>query len=120
MKSLVLVPPARSLGRRGVALVAWAVPGTLLAVLPKCPACFAAYVALWTGIGLAVPVASGLRWALVGACTVSLAFLIYRVVRRMCCARRYECMEKTVLITGTTGTTETAVKPATCHYSRVF
>jgi hypothetical protein len=120
MKSLVLAAPARALGRRSVALAVWAAPGALLAVLPKCPACFAAYVALWTGIGLAVPVAAGLRWALVGACVASLGLLAFRLVRRTCCTRRYECMEKTVLITGTTGTTETAVKPATCHSSRVF
>lgn len=114
MKSLVLVPPARSLGRRGVALVAWAVPGTLLAVLPKCPACFAAYVALWTGIGLAVPVASGLRWALTLVCAASLIFLVYRGARRMCCQGRNVCTQGTVSNAGTTGTTG---KSATCNHS---
>ncbi len=114
MKSLVLAAPVRSLSRRGLALAAWAVPGTLLAVLPKCPACFAAYAALWTGIGLSMPVASGLRWALMGACVASIAFLAFRLVRRTCCLRRNGCAPGTVLVAGTA---ETARKSATCNHS---
>jgi hypothetical protein len=35
--------------------------GTLLVLLPKCPVCIAAYLALWTGAGAAMPVATHLR-----------------------------------------------------------
>ncbi len=117
MKSLVLVPPARSPGRRGMTLAAWAVPGALLAVLPKCPACLAAYIALWTGIGLTVPVVSALRWALTLVCAASLIFLVYRAARRRCCTQPPECLRKNFPIAGTTGITDSAGKSTACHHA---
>jgi hypothetical protein len=39
--------------------------GLCLLLVPKCPACIAAYVALFTGAGIAAPVAEYLRPALV-------------------------------------------------------
>jgi len=59
------------------------VPGAVLALLPKCPACFAAWAALWTGIGLSMPVASGLHMTLIGVCFAMLIFLARRPVRRV-------------------------------------
>jgi len=96
MKTPALSARPRSLARRAAALASWALPGTVLALLPKCPACLAAYAALWTGIGLSMSVASGLRLFLMIACTVSLAFLAYRQMRRLGArfrspARRLEC-----------------------------
>jgi hypothetical protein len=35
--------------------------GALLVLLPKCPLCIAAYLALWTGASVAMPVATHLR-----------------------------------------------------------
>ena len=58
----------------------WAVPGVVLAVMPKCPTCVAAYVALATGVGISVPAASWLRWS---ALALSIATLSYLVMRRV-------------------------------------
>jgi hypothetical protein len=58
--------------------LAWAIPSAILVLLPKCPACFAAYVMLWTGLGLSLAAASWLRGALLLVCLVSFLFLIGR------------------------------------------
>ena len=54
--------------------------GVLLALLPKCPLCIAAYLALWTGAGVAMPVATRLRPALEIVFAASLAVLVVRYV----------------------------------------
>lgn len=59
----------------------WVLPGAVLALLPKCPACFAACAMVWTGIGLSLPVASGLRMILSLTCLVALVFLVWRKLR---------------------------------------
>jgi len=60
----------------------WLVSGGLLVLIPKCPVCLAGYIAAFSGIGLSVQVASGLRWVLLALCIVSLALLSCRLVRR--------------------------------------
>ena len=52
-------------------------------VVPKCPACLAAYVALWTGLGLSLSTATYLRWALLFLCVASLLFLIVERLDRI-------------------------------------
>jgi hypothetical protein len=61
---------------------AWALPTTMLALMPKCPACLAAYVALWTGLGLSLGAATYLRTALLVLCVVSLLYLILKRLGR--------------------------------------
>jgi hypothetical protein len=54
---------------------AWILPGALLVSVPKCPACLAAYVALWTGLGLSLTAARYLRGTLLFVGVASLLFL---------------------------------------------
>ena len=69
--------------RRAVDLVGWILPSAILALIPKCPACLAAYIALWTGLGLSVAAAANLRVLLFIACVISLGFLVARQTRRL-------------------------------------
>ena len=67
---------------RGKEVASWLVPSGLLVLMPKCPACFAAYIAAATGLGLSVPAASGLRVTLIVLCVLSLGFLGGRLLVR--------------------------------------
>jgi hypothetical protein len=72
-----------SIGRRAVDLAGWIIPSAILALIPKCPICLAAYVALWTGLGLSVAEAANLRMLLISVCVISLVFLAARQTRRL-------------------------------------
>lgn len=69
------------LGRAGAA-VEWALPIATLALIPKCPACVAAYVLLFTGVGLSFPAAAALRWSLIALSVAALTYLAFRAARR--------------------------------------
>src|SRR3954465_12205683 len=66
--------------RRTRSVAAWALPVTALALVPKCPACFAGYVLLLTGIGLSVSAAAAMRWTMIGVCGSVLALLVVRLL----------------------------------------
>jgi len=73
------LPP--SFLRRSLDLTAKVVPVAILAVLPKCPACLAAYVALGTGIGLSLTAATYVRLSLITLCVASLVFFAAKTIR---------------------------------------
>jgi hypothetical protein len=61
--------------RRVREIFAWILPSAIVVLVPKCPACLAAYVTLGTGIGLSLSTATYLRWVLLVLCVASLLFL---------------------------------------------
>jgi hypothetical protein len=64
-------------------IVAWVLPSAILVFVPKCPACLAAHVMLWTGLGLSLSTAIYLRWTLLFLCVASLLLLIVKRVNRI-------------------------------------
>jgi len=67
--------------RRGGEIAGWVLPGATLALLPKCPACVVAYVALFSGVGMSVSTATYLRTSLLILCVTALLFLS---LKRLC------------------------------------
>jgi hypothetical protein len=52
------------------------------ALMPKCPACLAAYVFLWTGLGLSLTTVSYVRWGFLALSGVMMVYLAMKWLRR--------------------------------------
>jgi hypothetical protein len=70
------------LARRSLGALGWAAPSAVLALMPKCPACVAAYLALATGIGVSLPTASLVRILLIVICVAWLTWCAARQAHR--------------------------------------
>jgi len=69
--------------RRSGEIAGWIVPSAILALLPKCPVCLAAYLMMATGISISVAAAVSLRAFLVLVCVSSLVLLGRRYIRNL-------------------------------------
>ena len=79
--------------RRVREILAWVLASAALVLVPKCPACLAVYVTLWTGLGLSLSTATYLRWVLLFLCVASLLFLIVKRLGRIRVILSYFKME---------------------------
>ncbi len=70
--------------RRARGVVGWILPGALLALMPKCPLCLAAYVALGTGFTMSCSSAHILMRTLTALCIGTLALCVVRRVVNCC------------------------------------
>lgn len=70
---------ARSCCGRRAEIAGWIGPCATLALLPKCPACVAAYVALATGLGISFSTAAYIRMSIM---IVSVSVLVFVAARR--------------------------------------
>ena len=66
--------------RRVRGVVGWILPGVLLALMPKCPMCLAAYVALCTGFTMSCSSVHILMRTLTALCIGTLALCVVRRV----------------------------------------
>jgi hypothetical protein len=82
-------PP--TFARRCLDVAGWVIPSAVLAFIPKCPACFAAYLAIGTGLGISITTAANLRMLLIVLSIGLLLFLVARHAHRILIGRRTDC-----------------------------
>ena len=87
------------LARRARGAAAWALPSVVLALVPKCPLCIAAYLAIGGGLSVSFSTAMQLRMALVWLCWSALMLLAVRMsirfIHRIRTARKHENSSET-------------------------
>ena len=74
-------PSGRTFAGRCRGVAGWVVPASVLALMPKCPMCVAAYVAAGTGLGMSVSAASYLRTSALALSVTELVYLAAKTLR---------------------------------------
>jgi hypothetical protein len=75
--------PRRPTGRRFAGLAGSVLPGAALVLMPKCPACVAAYVAAASGLSVSLPAAAWLRTGSILLCALSISVVAATTIRRL-------------------------------------
>ena len=75
-------PSSKAAFRRWLGAASWCAPGAALVLIPKCPMCLAAYIAMFSGVALPFSTAAHVRLALIGICVASLSWLAFKKLRR--------------------------------------
>ncbi len=83
--------PSRRLARRLSGAAASVLPGAVLLVLPKCPLCLAAWLAVVTGAGVSAAAAASVRGGLVVFWGLSLCISAVQLIRRWKSRSRGSC-----------------------------
>jgi hypothetical protein len=78
-------PAARLLKRARChrSFAGWLLPGVVLTIVPKCPACLAAYFLIGTGLSMSLSTAFYLRMLIVFLCVAALVLLTIRTLARI-------------------------------------
>jgi hypothetical protein len=88
--------PARAVAARRsyLGIAGWLIPSAVLALMPKCPACLAVYLAAGTGLALSASAAAYLRTTLLIVCFALLSYSGARRLTRFLAGRRGEAHRK--------------------------
>jgi hypothetical protein len=80
-------PHVPSLKKRGAKTAGWVLPSAVMVLMPKCPACVVAYIAIVTGAGVSVSAAAHLRLLVLVLCVVMLVWMAAKPLLRLVRAR---------------------------------
>ncbi len=75
-------PHPPSLPRRWARATGWVLPSAVMVLMPKCPMCVVAYVAIVTGAGISVSAAAELRVGGLVVCVMVLAWVAAKALFR--------------------------------------
>ena len=68
---------------RSAKAAGWVLPGAVMVLMPKCPACVVAYVAIVTGAGISVSAAAHLRVLVLVVCVATLVCMVVKPLLRV-------------------------------------